>query len=77
MSLFDATSLKIEDPVLSGKGVKSLPFSIDGKAVPGAVFPEMEVAFEPTGYNDPEASRVNLVFKPSADVIAQMTQLDE
>ena len=37
----------------------------------------MEVCFEPTAYGDNVATRVNLVFKPTADVIAQMTELDE
>ena len=77
MSLFDTTNLKIEDPVVSGKGAKTSCLSIDGKPVPGALFPEMEVCFEPTGYNDSEATRVNLVFRPVADVIAQMSALDE
>ena len=77
MSLFDTTSLKIEDPIVTGKGAKTSGFSIDGKPVPGALFPGMEVCFEPTAYNDSEATRVNLVFKPTADVVVQMSTLDE
>ena len=36
----------------------------------------MEVAYEPVGYNDPEANRVNLSLRPTQEVIDAVRQLD-
>ena len=77
MSLFPTASLLIGEIVVSGKGAKSAPISMDGKAAI-AMFPELEVAFEPTGYNDPDAARVNLVFKqPPDEILEELRALDE
>ncbi len=77
MSLFATSSLSVGDVQVSGKGAKSCPISLEGKAAI-AVFPELEVAFEPTGFNDPDASRVNLVFKQPPDaVLTEMHALDD
>ena len=44
MSLLPTASLLIGEIVVSGKGAKSEPFSMDGKSA-FAMFPELEVAF--------------------------------
>ena len=42
-----------------------------------ANFEAMTIAFEPSAFNDPDATRVNIVFRPTSDVIDALTQLDE
>ena len=77
MSLFPTAGLTIGDVVVSGKGAKSAALSYDGKPAI-ALFPELEVAFEPTGFNDPDASRVNLVFKqPPDDILEELQALGD
>ena len=60
----------------SGRGQKSIPIlGSDGKAVflyPGA----LEVPFNASAYQNPEASRVNLCYTPTKDFEEQIKALD-
>jgi hypothetical protein len=73
---FHLARLSIADIVTSGKGGKSAPIASDGCPAVATLAP-MRVAFEPSAYNDAEASRVNIVFRPSAEVLSELEELDE
>ena len=73
---FDLSQLALSDPVVSGKGAKSVPLSYGGKPVvwtPDA----QEVAFEPSSFSGEEASRVNLVMRASPAALEALVALDE
>ncbi len=76
MPAFDLTALQLGDVVTSGKGAKSAPFTSNGKPVV-ANFEAMQIAFEPSAFQDPDATRVNMVFRPTDEVIHALTELDE
>ena len=76
MPAFDLTALQIGDVVTSGKGAKSAPFTSNGKPV-AANLEAMQIAFEPSAFQDPDATRVNIVFRPTDSVIHSLTELDE
>ncbi len=76
MPAFDLTALQLGDIVTSGKGAKSAPFTSNGKPVV-ANFEAMQIAFEPSAFQDPDATRVNVVFRPTDEVIHALTELDE
>ena len=73
---FDLSMLALSDPVVSGKGAKSVPVTYAGRPVvwtPDA----QEVIFEPTSFSGEEASRVNLVMRASPAAQEELTALDE
>ena len=76
MATIDLAALTLGDVSVSGKGAKSCQFTSHGLPVVSN-FEAMSIAFEPSAYNDPDASRVNMVFRPTADVIDVLTELDE
>ncbi len=76
MATIDLAALTLGDVSVSGKGAKSCQFTAHGLQVL-VHFEAMSIAFEPSAYNDPDATRVNMVFRPTAEVIDTLTQLDE
>ena len=73
---FHLDQLAIGECVISGKGAKSAPITSDG--CPAVVTMEpMRVCFEPSAYGDAEASRVNIVWRPSDEAVEQLGELDE
>ena len=73
---FDLSALALSDPVVSGKGAKSVPVTYAGRPVvwsPDA----QEVIFEPTSFSGEEVSRVSLVMRASAAAQEQLAALDE
>ena len=76
MPAFDLTALQIGDLVTSGKGAKTAPFTSEGKSVFANLGP-MQIPFEPSAFQDPEATRVNMVFRPPEAVIQELQELDE
>ena len=72
----DVTGLLLGDAVL-GKGARICPIvGKSGEAVFWRPAPYMDIAYQPVGYNDPEANRVNLNLRPTQAVIDAVRQLD-
>ena len=72
----DVTGLVLGDAVL-GKGARIAPITDkSGAAVFWRPQPYMEVVYEPVGYNDPEANRVNLSLRPTQGVIDAVRNFD-
>ena len=72
----DVTGLSLGDAVL-GKGARICPIvGKSGEAVFWRPQTYMEVAYEPVGYNDPEANRVNLSLRPTQAVVDAVRHFD-
>ena len=72
----DVTGISLGDAVL-GKGARICPIvGKSGEAVFWRPQPYMEIAYEPAGYNDPEANRVNLSLRPTQAVIDAVRNFD-
>jgi len=72
----DVTGLSLGDAVL-GKGARICPIvGKSGEAVFWRPQPFMDIAYEPVGYNDPDAVRVNLSLRPTQGVIDAVRNLD-
>ena len=57
----DVASLVLGDVVTTGKGAKQIPLStIGGEPVVWKPKDSLTVLFEPSAYNQPDATRVNL-----------------
>ena len=70
-------AINLGDVIVSGRGQKTIPiFCADGKPLylyPGV----MDIPFNASAYQNPEASRVNLCMTPNDTVIEQITQIEE
>ncbi len=78
MAAFDLTFLKVGPVQTLGKGSnKSAAINyLDGS--PAVVnLDAMRVAFEPSGYNDPDATRVDIVWQPGPSTQDMLSALDE
>ena len=77
MWVFDLSSLLIKEVTSSQKGIRGADISLlDG--YPAVVNLEgLQVAFEPSIFNDVHATRVNIVWRPNERVEAMLTSLDE
>jgi hypothetical protein len=73
---FDLSALTLSDPVVSGKGAKSVPVSYGGRPVVWQP-PAQKVLFEPSSFSGEEVSRVNLVMRASPEAVSERTALDE
>ena len=77
MTAFDLAALQLGNPIISGKGAKSIPVTYS-TVKPVVWLPDAQVvAFEPSNFSDPDASRVNLVMRASPQAIEALTALDE
>jgi len=81
MADIDFAALALGEVVTSGKGAKSCPITYCGSPPEltnlALSLAPMQVCFEPSAYGDPEASRVNIVFKPDDETVAWLEELDE
>ena len=77
MTTFDLAALSLGDVSVSGKGAKSCLFYSQGSASASVTLEPMPVCYEPSAYGDDQATRVNIVFRPSAAVLEHMVELDE
>jgi hypothetical protein len=76
MSAFDLSQVSIGAVAVSSKGAKSLAFNSPGTPIAATLDP-VEVCFEPSSYGDDgTATRVNIVFRPSEAIAADLEQLD-
>ena len=66
----DLGSLALADLVTTGKGAKQIPLStIGGEAVIWRPKDALTVLFEPSAYNQPDATRVNLCLSVTPAVV--------
>ncbi len=74
----DLASLALGDVVTTGKGARQIPLtSISGEAVIWRPKDALTVLFEPSAYNQPDATRVNLCLSVTPSVAASLADLDE
>ena len=74
----DLASLALGDVVTTGKGAKQIPLTtIGGEAVIWRPKDGLTVLFEPSAYNQPDATRVNLCLSVTPSVAASLADLDE
>ena len=74
----DFSSLALGDVVTTGKGAKQIPLSaIGGEPVIWQPRDALNVMFEPSAFNDPDATRVNLCLSVTPAVAASLAELDE
>ena len=73
----DLKNLKLGELITSGKGAKSIQLTtIDGKAVIWQQSECLMPCFEPSAFNDPDATRVNLSVTPSDSIEKHLKALD-
>ena len=73
----DFSSLALGDVATTGKGAKQIPLSIGGDSVVWKPRDALNVLFEPSAYNQPDATRVNLCLSVTPAVAASLAELDE
>ena len=76
MAMLDISALQMGDVVSSGKGAKSVNLTQDGSQALFTLEP-MEIAYEPSAFQDAESTRVNMVFRPTPEVEELLDSIDE
>ena len=75
---FDTSKLAFAPLVTTSKGAKQLPaLYTNGTAVVWSPNELLEVMYEPSAYNDPEANRVTLCVNPSEAVCETISAMEE
>ena len=72
----DTTALQLGDIVANGKGAKSALISLDGSPALFTLEP-MEIAYEPSAFQDSDSTRVNIVWRPNPDQEQFLDSLNE
>jgi len=76
-AIIDTTTLQLQDTVQTAKGAKQIPVGYaDGSQVIWQPKP-MNVLWNPSAYNDPEATRLNLSFVPNREAADFLQNLDK
>ena len=74
----DVASLVLGDVVTTGKGAKQIPLStLGGEPVVWKPKDSLTVLFEPSAYNQPDATRVNLCLSVTPAIVASLQDFDE
>lgn len=74
----DLDSLNLGDVVITGKGAKQIPLTLaSGEGVLWQPKDALPVLFEPSAYNQPDATRVNLCLSVTPAVASFLTDFDE
>ena len=74
----DVASLALGDVVTTGKGAKQIPLStLGGEPVVWKPKDSLTVLFEPSAYNQPDATRVNLCLSVTPALVASLQEFDE
>ena len=75
-STFDISDITVGAPVVSAKGAKTVPLSYNGNPI--TWLPDTQiVAYQPSAFQNEEATRVNLVMRASPSAIEALSSLDE
>jgi len=69
--------LQVGDVFVTGKGAKQIPLTIDGEPVLWQPKEYLSIPWEPSAFNNPEATRVNLVFNGTPATVESLRALDE
>ena len=78
LSAIDQNNLAFSALFTTAKGAKQLPaLSEDGHAIIWQPKDFVEVPFEPSAFNDPDANRVTICVSPSKSMCENITILDE
>ena len=74
----DVASLVLGDVVTTGKGAKQIPLStLGGEPVVWKPKDSLTVLFEPSAYNQPDATRVNLCLSVTPALVSSLQDFDE
>ena len=73
----DFASLALGDVVVTGEGAKQIPLSIGGEPVIWKPKDALNVLFEPSAFNDPDATRVNLCLSATPAIASDLQEIDE
>jgi hypothetical protein len=76
MANIDLKTLELGEPAVNAKGAKSVPFTANKLPVTFTPDTPLQVVYEPSGYNDPAAERVNLVMRMTPELLEELTALD-
>ena len=77
-AIIDLASLALGELQTTGKGAKQIPLStIGGEAVIWTPKDALTVLFEPSAYNQPDATRVNLCLSVTPAVVSSLRDFDE
>ena len=76
-AIIDLASLALGELQTTGKGAKQIPLSTDGgEAVIWTPKDALTVLFEPSAYNQPDATRVNLCLSVTPAVVSSLQDFD-
>ena len=77
-AIIDLASLALGELQTTGKGAKQIPLStIGGEAIIWRPKDALTVLFEPSAYNQPDATRVNLCLSVTPAVVSSLQDFDE
>jgi hypothetical protein len=76
MSAFDLDALTLGDVTVTGRGAKQVGICGPNSQIAAWTLDAMSVAYEPSAYQDPQATRVNIVFRPTPEILSFMDALD-
>lgn len=71
------SSLQVGETFTTGKGAKQIPLTVGGDAVLWQPKQWLSIPWEPSAFNNPEATRVNLVFHGTPAILDSLRALDE
>lgn len=78
MATIDTSALSLGDVVVTGKGAKQIPLHFKhGESVIWTPRDALTVLFEPSAYNQPDATRVNLCLSVTPAVAQSLEGFDE
>ena len=73
----DTSNLVCQDTFTTAKGAKTIPLASQNRAaVQWQPREPMAVLWEPSAYNEPEATRVNISFAPNPAVLQELQAFD-
>ena len=77
-AIIDTTALSLGDVVVTGKGAKQIPLiSKHGESITWNPQDFLTVLFEPSAYNQPDATRLNLCLSVTPAVARSLSAFDE
>jgi hypothetical protein len=72
----DLKNIKLGELLTSSKGAKTIPLTTSGNTILWQPVGDYVPCFEPSAFNDPEASRVNMSLMMTAGLEIELNQLD-
>ena len=77
-NVIDCSRLFCQDVIQTARGAKQIPLVLtDGGAVLWQPLGALTPLWEPSAYNEPEATRVNISFAPTQEVLEELRVFDE